>query len=391
MNKQDQLRPFYLAKILFERTDEDHYLTTADLMRILEQEYGIKTHRQTIPSDVAILRDFGMDIQEVMSSQKRYNLVSRNYDLAEIKLLIDAVQSSKFITKKKSEHLVGKLSQMAGQYQAEALKRNISVEDRIKYENESILLIIDSVNQAINEGKKISFLYFKYNVCKEPQLRNEGNPFVFSPHQLVWNGDFYYVVGVFDDGKTAGIFRLDRFAAWPEVLDEAADPFPENFDFNKYLQTSFRMFGTEHKMVELVCTNDVIDAILDKFGLDVNIERITEEKNINDGTKAADDSETSVPVGDKVDIEPEDESKKETSDSEDGVDVDSEPDSSDQTPSDQNSDEGRFRVKVDVAVSNVFFSWVFGFGGKVTIAAPLDVKNEFKSFLMRVVMESFRA
>ncbi|MBQ9911788.1 MAG: WYL domain-containing protein, partial [Firmicutes bacterium] len=178
MRKHDLLRPFYLARILFERTDEDHYLTTADLMRILEEEYGIKTHRQTIPADVGVLREIGMDIQEVMSSQKRYNVIGRNYDLAEIKLLIDAVQSSKFITKKKSEQLVGKLSQMAGQYQAEALKRNISVEDRIKYENESILLIIDSVNQAINEGKKIAFLYFKYNIQKEPQLRNEGNPFV---------------------------------------------------------------------------------------------------------------------------------------------------------------------------------------------------------------------
>ena len=391
MKKHDLLRPFYLARILFERTDEDHYLTTADLMRILEEEYGIKTHRQTIPADVGVLREIGMDIQEVMSSQKRYNVIGRNYDLAEIKLLIDAVQSSKFITKKKSEQLVGKLSQMAGQYQAEALKRNISVEDRIKYENESILLIIDSVNQAINEGKKIAFLYFKYNVRKEPQLRNEGNPFVFSPHQLVWNGDFYYVVGVFDDGKTAGIFRLDRFAARPVILDEAADPFPEDFDFNKYLQTSFRMFGTDHKTVELVCTNDVIDAILDKFGLDVNIERITEEKNPEDGTKAADDADVSDSFEDIEKTEPVDKCEEETPESETEADVDSEPDSSDQTPSDQNSDEGRFRVKVDVAVSNVFFSWVFGFGGKVTIAAPLEVKNEFKSFLMRVVMENFRA
>ena len=132
MKTDPKLRPLYLAKILYERTDEDHYLTTAQLMEILEKEYGIKAHRQTIPVDVEALRSFGMDIQEVMSSQKRYNLISREYDVAELKLLIDAVESSKFITKKKSEELVGKLSKMAGQNQAENLKRNISPENRIK-------------------------------------------------------------------------------------------------------------------------------------------------------------------------------------------------------------------------------------------------------------------
>ena len=135
MDKDPKLRPLYLAQILYERTDEDHYLTTAELMEILEKEHGFKVHRQTIPADVAALRSFGMEIQEVMSSQKRYNLISREYDIAEIKLLIDAVESSKFITKKKSEELVAKLSKMAGRNQAEQLRRNISAEDRIKYDN----------------------------------------------------------------------------------------------------------------------------------------------------------------------------------------------------------------------------------------------------------------
>ena len=363
MNKQALLRPLLLARILYERTDEDHYLTTAGLMRILEEEYGIKTHRQTIPSDIMILRKLGMDIQEVMSSQKRYNLVGRSYDLAEIKLLIDAVQSSKFITKKKSEQLVEKLSRMASRSQAEALRRNISVEDRVKYDNESILLIIDGVNQAINEGKKIAFQYFKYDVHKEKQLRNEGRPFTFSPHQLVWNGDFYYVVGVFDDGMHVGIFRLDRFAARPELLDEAADPFPADFDFNKYLQTSFRMFGTDHRTVELICTNDVVDAILDKFGKDVEIEEIGKigtAANAADGMAAID----GVTAPDEA--------------------------AADKAAADKAAaGEGHFRVKVDVAVSNVFYSWIFGFGGKVSIAAPADVKEEYKAMLIRASIDAF--
>ena len=140
-----------VARILYERTDEDHFLTTAQLMGILEQEYGIKTHRQTIPSDVETLRAYGMEIQEVMSAQKRYNLISREYDLAEIKLLIDAVESAKFISKKKSEALAAKLSRMAGRSQSEKLRRNISVEDRVRYENENVYLIIDGVDVYENE------------------------------------------------------------------------------------------------------------------------------------------------------------------------------------------------------------------------------------------------
>ena len=324
MDKESKLRPFYLARILYEQTDEDHYLTTAQLMEKLEKDYGIKSHRQTIPADIEILRTLGMDIMEVMSSQKRYNLVSREYDLAEIKMLIDAVQSSKFITKKKSEALVEKLSKLAGKNQEDNLKRNIAVEDRVKYDNESILLIVDGINQAINEGKKISFLYYKYDVRKEPKLRNDGKPFIFSPHKLVWNGDFYYMVGVFDDGETAGVFRVDRIEKRPDILEEVADPFPADFDFNRYLQTSFRMFGTDHTKVDLICANDVMDAMLDKFGKDV--------------TTYAYDMEN-------------------------------------------------FRAEVEVAVSNVFFSWVFGFGGKVRINGPAEVKEQYKEMVLKAAEE----
>ena len=322
MDKASQLRLLYLAQILYERTDEDHYLTTAQLMEILEKEYNIKTHRQTIPADVEVLCTFGMDIQVVMSSQKRYNLINRTFDIAEIKLLIDAVESSKFISKKKSEELVAKLSQMAGRNQAEKLKRNIAAEERIKYDNENILLIIDSINEAINAGKKISFQYFKFDVKKEPKLRNEGEPFIFSPHKLVWNGEFYYMVGVFDNGENIGIFRIDRVLKRPDILEEDAVPLPESFDFDKFLQTSFRMYGTEYTTVDLVCSNDVMDAILDKFGKDVSTYAYDMEN---------------------------------------------------------------FRAEVEVVVSNVFFAWVFGFGGAVKINGPEEVKDQYKEMLQRVV------
>ena len=320
MDKDAKRRPLILAKILFERTDEEHYLTTAQLMEILEKEHGIKTHRQTIPSDIELLRSFGMDIQDVMSAQKRYNLVSREFDLAELKMLIDAVESAKFISRNKSEQLVKKLSGLASQYQAKSLKRNISVENRVKYENEMVVLIVDGINEAINRGKKISFQYFKYGPNKRPKLRHDGKPFVFSPHKLVWNGDFYYMVGVFEKEQKIGVFRIDRILNRPEILEEDAIPFPEGFNFNRYLQSSFRMFGTEATPVELICSNDVMDAILDKFG-----------KNVMT----------------------------------------------------YDYDEDHFCAMVDVAVSNVFFSWVFGFGSKVQINSPPNVRNEYKQMVQQ--------
>ena len=326
MDKEAKIRPFLLAKVLYERTDEEHYLTTAQLMEILEKEYGIKTHRQTIPSDIEILRSFGMDIQDVMSAQKRYNLVSREFDLAELKMLIDAVESAKFISRKKSEQLVKKLSGLASQYQAKSLKRNISVENRVKYENEMVVLIVDGINEAINRGKKISFQYFKYGVNKKPALRNDGKPFIFSPHKLVWNGDFYYMVGVFEKDNKVGIFRIDRIMNRPEILEEDAFPFPKGFNFNRYLQTSFRMYGTEATAVELICSNDIMDAILDKFGRSVMT---------------------------------------------------------------YDYDEDHFAAMVEVAVSNVFFSWIFGFSGKVIINSPDNVKKQYHQMLLHADKDQY--
>ena len=173
MDNNAKLRPLYLAKILYERTDEDHYLTTMQLAQILEEEYGIPAHRQTIKTDIELLQRFGMDIQEVKSTQNRYNLISRQFEIAELKLLIDAVQSSKFISKERSEQMVSKIVALAGQHKAEELKRNASVEGRVKSENRQDLLIVDAINEAINARKKIAFQYFSYNIRKQKKLRHE--------------------------------------------------------------------------------------------------------------------------------------------------------------------------------------------------------------------------
>lgn len=322
MELNNRIRPMYIGKILFEQTDEEHFLTTAQLVRILEEDYAIKAHRQTIKTDIELLQMFGMDIQEVKSTQNRYNLVNRTFDVAELKLLIDAVESAKFISPNKSKDLVAKISSLSGKHMAASLKRNVSCEGRIKSDNEKIYLIVDAINEAINNHKKISFHYFKYNVRKEQKLRHNGDPYILTPLHLVWNGDCYYMLGIYDNQDHIVSFRVDRIADCPKVLDEEATLAPKGFDIDDYVNTSFKMFDSEHCEVELICDNSVMDSIIDRFGEDVTT-------YANDMTS--------------------------------------------------------FRAVVNVAVSHIFYSWVFGFGGLVRIKGPENVKANYESMLRTAI------
>ena len=282
-------------------------------MKILKEEYGINSHRQTIKSDIDVLTKFGMEIEEVKSTQNRYNAFGRKFDQAELKLLIDAVESSKFITQSKSDALVEKLGTLTSNYRAQELNRNISVEGRIKPGNEKVYLIVETINEAINKRKKISFECFKYNVKKEKKLKRD-EPYIITPLHLVWNGDYYYMIGVYDYQNRLGTFRVDRINKIPTILKEDGISAPEGFDLNQYLNTTFRMFSSQHEEVELICANELMDAIIDRFGEEV--------------VTYAHDMES-------------------------------------------------FRAVVDVAVSHVFYSWVFGFCGKVKIKRPEIVKNKY--------------
>ena len=317
MINSTKLRPFYIARYLYELTDEDHSLTTSQLMKLLEEDYGITTYRSTIAADVEILRSIGMDIQEYNSTQKHYSLASRTFDLPELKILIDAVLSAKFITEKKSKELVGKLSIFAGKNKAEELRRNISVENRVKKDNEQIYLIIDAIDKAITNGYKIAFRYFKYNVLKEKSFTNNGEPHIVSPNKLVWNGEYYYMIGM-EEGSIK-TFRVDRIEKRPEDLPfEKAESLPDDYDWEK--TALFRMYGTDFTEVRLICDNEMMDAIIDRFGIDV--------------TTYAYDME-------------------------------------------------HFRADVEVAVSNVFFSWIFGFEGKVRILGPESVKEKYEQMVAK--------
>jgi len=326
MNLDAKIRPLYVAKLLEELTDEDHYLSTVQLQNLLEERWGIKPYRQTIPHDIEVLRQAGMDIQMIPSTQNRYSLISRRFDDAELKLLIDAVASAKFISKKKSEVLTSKLAKLASSYKAAELNRNISVESRIKSENELTILIIDAINEAINKGKQIRFQYFHYNVRKRPEAKWDGYWYHTSPYRLIWNGDYYYVLCWNDKYNSISTYRVDRMVSRPEIMEENAVPMPKRVNIDKYINTVFRMYAVnaERVPVELLCENAMMDAMIDRFGKTVK-------------TKIVD------------------------------------PD--------------HFLAEVAVAVNDVFFGWIFGFGGKVKIAGPENVKEQYTE-MVRMAAEN---
>ena len=319
MDIKAKLRPFYVAKMLFEQTDEYHYLTIAQIMEQLEKDYGIATSRGTVGDDIKALQELGVEIEVETSTQKRFSLIGRRFDLPELKTLIDAVESARFIPKEKSAELVRKLGSLTSLYNTSKLIRNVDVENRIKSNNEKIYYIMEALNDAINDHKKVSFQYFTFNVRKEQKLKHDGFTYVLSPYKLIWNGDYYYVVGYSEKHEGIGIFRVDRIALFPKILEADAVLPPKDFDINIYLNSMFRMYSGDRKQIELVCDNNLMDAIVDKFGQEVTV--------------LANDMKS-------------------------------------------------FRAIITTATGPVFYSWVFGFGGHVSIKAPEDVKEEYTKLVL---------
>ena len=318
MDIKAKLRPFFVAQMLYEQTDEDHYLTIAQIMEQLDKDYGISTSRGTVGDDIKALQELGVEIAVESSTQKRYYMIGRRFDIPELKTMIDAIESARFIPKEKSEALVKKIGSLTSFHNTVKLVRNVDVENRIKADNEKVYYIMEALNEAINSRKKVSFQYFTFNVRKEQKLRHDGYTYVFSPYKLIWNGDYYYVVGYSEKHKGIGSFRIDRIVRQPTILDEDAKQPPRSFDLNDYLNSMFRMYNGERKQIELVCDNDMMDAIIDKFGKDVTV--------------LANDMKS-------------------------------------------------FRAVVSTAVDPVFYSWVFGFGGKVSIKSPEDVKKSYAAMV----------
>ena len=313
---ESKCRLLYILKFLWQSTDTEHYATTADILTYLK-ENGIPCGRKTIPGDIQKLSDIGIDIEEERSRENRYSLSSHLFTLPELKLLIDAVESSKFITSKKSTELIEKLSQMSSTHQAVELKSNLYISERVKPFNEQIYYLVDNINTAINHGKQISFRYFHYDQYRREVPNNDGKRYYFSPYFLVWNEDHYYAVGYSEKHQKITTFRVDHMKE-VNILSADAVAKPADFSLPEFTRQVFDMYDGAKETVTLLCKNDMMNYIIDRFG---------------------DDVETGP------------------------------------------MDCGHFKAVVEVSVSQTFFAWVFQFNGDIKITAPASVVSRYNEML----------
>ncbi len=269
-----KLKTLYLLKILQEESDEDNELTMPQLIEKLSN-YGIEAERKSVTRDLKALCDYGYDIS-LFESKKGYYLRERDFDLSELRFLIDAVLSSRCITPKKSKELISKLEKQTSKQVARKLKANRNIDDRIKCKNEEFYYNIDKISRAISENKKITFQYYNYNVEKVKSLKREGHVYELSPYDLVWNEDFYYLIGSHDRYNDFTHYRIDRMhniniTEEPRRSITELNGYETNANTSTYLKKTFKMFGGETCKVEIKFNNDMINSIIDRFGEDVSI------------------------------------------------------------------------------------------------------------------------
>ena len=315
-NIRNKQRPFRMLKYLYENTDENHPVSTPELVKIFQAE-DAHASRKTIKDDIDVLIGEGFDIVTVRSTQNSFFLANRKFEIPEIKLLIDAVSSSRFINREKSAVLIEKLTGMVSKAQAEKIRRHLYTADRVKADNRQIYYIVDAVTDAINDGKKICFQYFEYDGDKKKLLRRNGVRYYVSPYALVWDDNHYYMLGFSDDRQRIVNYRVDRMCN-TGMTEEDAVPMPAGFDMEEYVQHQFRMFAGDEVEVVLECRNEIMKYIVDQFGEDVE-------------TWPA--SETT------------------------------------------------FFAKVSVADSPTFYGWVFPVEGKVKIAGPQEIRDKYMTMV----------
>ena len=325
-SKNQKLKLLYLAKIMREQTDDEHALTMPEIIEELSR-YGIKAERKSIYDDIEALNDYGIEIiKEQCGSKTHYHCGSREFERTELHIIIDAIASSKFITAKKSKQLIRKLEDTMSLYDKKLLERNVYVSGRVKNMNESIFYTVDVIQNAIANNHRIQFQYFSWNMDKEMELRRDGAYYDVSPWALVWNDENYYMVGYDGEEKKLKHYRVDKMLKACET-DEKRQGRSEFQLQNKekYTEKHFRMFSGKEETVTLLCKKEMANVILDHFGRDVYIQKLDEE---------------------------------------------------------------HFRARVDVAVSNQFFGWVFALGGNVAIESPQSVKKQMREMTERFLQNA---
>ena len=263
----NRLKILYLYKILLEKTDNNHYISMPEIISQLSL-YGISAARKALYDDIEALKTYGLDVQQLKGNTSGYYVASREFELPELKLLADAVTSSRFLTEKKSNELLKKIEGLASVHEAKQIHRQVFVSNRAKAMNERIYINVDTIHRAIAEGKKISFKYFDYDLEKKKKYRDGLR--VCSPYALSWTDERYYLIAYYEKYTSISNFRVDRMES-VQILEEDIVPKPADFSIAEYMNSSFSMFSGESRDVKLRFDNKLINTVIDRFGKDVSL------------------------------------------------------------------------------------------------------------------------
>ncbi len=321
-HSNQDLKLLYLADYLQRETDEFHPVSAKKILSYLEQK-GISLERKALYNSFEALRYFGMDIRMVRAPGAAYYLASRPFEIAELKLLVDSIQSSRFITERKTAALIRKLESLASVHEARDLQRQVIVRGRIKSMNESVFSSVDALSVAINENKSVRFQYMGYNIRKETQLRRNGASYHVSPFAMIWDNENYYLLGYDEEDGIMKHFRVDRISSIRMTDDcRNGQELFDKIDLGTYTSQVFGMFHGEERQVRVLFANHLIGAAIDRFGKSIRV----------------------IPY-----------------------------------------DADHFSVLVPVTVSPQFFAWVFSFGEEATILEPEEIRNQYKEYLEKAI------
>ena len=269
----------YLMKIMLEKTDDEHSLTMPQIMEELEK-YDVTAERKSIYTDFQDMTEkFGVEIiKEQIGRETYYRVGAREFELAEVKLLIDAIQSSKFITQTKSRELITKIKSFVSEHQAKQLQRQVYINDRVKTMNESVYYNVDDIHTAINQNKKIRFKYFKWDINTKLVPRHNGDWFIVSPWALTWDDENYYMVAFDDLDSKIKHYRVDKMMhiSIEEEKRSGRDVF-RNFDMAEYSKATFGMYQGQKAKVKIQFVNYMCGVFIDRFGKDISFRPIDDE------------------------------------------------------------------------------------------------------------------
>ena len=317
-----QLKPLFLLKVLYDKTDEQHRLSQSEILHILQRDYDISCERKSFYRQISALRDvYGADIEYSNDEPRGYYIASRKFENTELALLIDAVKWSKFISPKKSKILVEKLSSFAGENMAKHLAGNFDYSNVGKTDNEKIYYTMDEILNAINSKRRIEFLYFDYDANKKKHYRNNKEKYLVSPYALVWDDEKYYLHAYHEKYNTISSFRVDKMEQaqitnLPRLKEE------KYANYSPSERMAFNQYTGKNMIVELKTDNSLISVMLDRFNGKVSMRK---------------------------------------------------------------ADENSFIARVNVEMSPNFLGWVFSFGEKVSIVFPKEARDMMKEHINKVL------